>query len=493
MHNIPKVKMGIVAVSRGCFPLELSRSRLQRVLAACRQSKIKVIACKTIVRTDAEALKAAQEMIAEGVNAATIYLGNFGPEAPIAILAERLGMPCMLCGAAEESKADLLGGRGDAYCGMLNASLNCGLRQVRPYIPAQPVRLPEEIVPLIKDFMTIARVIIGVRALKIFSFGPRPEDFYACHAPLAPLYRLGVEGMENSELDLLQRYQAAGSRRQEIAAIAQDMADELGPGNCFPRKLKALAQFELALLSFLKDNLGARSFGVFANKCWPAFQPAFGFVPCYVNSRLARRGIPVACEVDIYGALSEYLAQLAVQQPVTLLDINNTVPQDIEITDFRGASRADIFMGFHCGNTPSCHLLPGYKMHYQLIMRRNLEPDSAPNISCGTLEGRLVPGPLTLLRVQSTLDGELHGYLAEGQILDVDPVSFGGIGIIAIPQFNRFYRHILLEKQFPHHTACAFEHSGRMLFEALSLLKIDPIHTPRQAGDRYPTENPFAD
>ena len=45
-----------------------------------------------------------------------------------------------------------------------------------------------------------------------------------------------------------------------------------------------------------------------ANKCWPAFQTQFGFVPCYVNSRLtARWAIPIACEVDIWGAVSEYI------------------------------------------------------------------------------------------------------------------------------------------------------------------------------------------
>ena len=64
-------------------------------------------------------------------------------------------------------------------------------------------------------------------------------------------------------------------------------------------------------MRFYEDNLGSRQYGVFADKCWPAFEKAFGFVPCYVNSRLAARGMPVACEVDIYGALSEYICQLA--------------------------------------------------------------------------------------------------------------------------------------------------------------------------------------
>ena len=108
-------------------------------------------------------------------------------------------------------------------------------------------------------------------------------------------------------------------------AVAADMASELGEGNAYPDLLQKLARFEVALLQFREEHLGASEFGIFANKCWPAFEKHFGFVPCYVNSRLAARGIPVACEVDIWGALSEYLGSCATEMPVTLLDINNTV------------------------------------------------------------------------------------------------------------------------------------------------------------------------
>ena len=65
----------------------------------------------------------------------------------------------------------------------------------------------------------------------------------------------------------------------------------------------------------------------------------FGFEPCYVNSRLVSRGIPVSCEVDIYGALSEYIGMCASGDTVTLLDINNSVPQYIYDEDIAGQVR----------------------------------------------------------------------------------------------------------------------------------------------------------
>ena len=79
---------------------------------------------------------------------------------------------------------------------------------------------------------------------------------------------------------------------------------------------------------------------------------SFGFEPCYVNSRLAARGIPVSCEVDIYGALSEYIGLAFPMIAVTLLDINNSVPQYIYDEDIKGKydyKLTDTFMGFHCG------------------------------------------------------------------------------------------------------------------------------------------------
>jgi L-fucose isomerase-like protein len=492
MKNVPKVKLGVVAVSRDCFPIELSRKRRIRVVKECRAKKIPVVEVKTIVENEKDALEALDEIRAANINALVIYLGNFGPEGPTTILAQKFDGPVMFAAAAEETGGNLIGGRGDAYCGLLNTSYNTGLRKLRPYVPEYPVGEPSEVADMIAGFIPAARIILGLKKLKIFSFGPRPQDFLACNAPIKPLYDIGVEIMENSELDLYDIFlKAKGHLR--IKTVARNMAKELGAGNTYPDILEKLAQYEVALTKFLDDNLGASAYGIFANKCWPAFEPYFGFVPCYVNSRLAAQGIPVACEVDIYGALSEYMATCATGLPATLLDINNTVPYDM----FRAAKKAagaykptDLFMGFHCGNTSSSCLI-GAELKYQLIMHRLMEPGKEPNITRGTLEGRIKPGGITIFRLQSTADTVLRSYIAEGEVLDIDPKSFGGIGVFAIKEMGRFYRHVLIEKRFPHHTAVAFARSGKALFAAARMLGVEDISANRPAGVLYPTENPF--
>ncbi len=493
MYNAPEVKLALVGVSRDSFPIELTKKRLAELAQECKKLGIDFHKCEQIIEDENDAMAALEEAYEAGTNAAVVYLGNFGPEGPLSIFADQYMGPVMACAAAEESKDTLIHGRGDAFCGMLNAAYNFGLRGVPVYIPQIPVGLPSELAPKIQHFVSVARVVLGVLGLKIFTFGPRPHNFYACNAPIKPLYDLGIEVMENSELDLYVLYNSVDPNDKEIPAIVKDMEEELGEGNTYPDLLPKLARFELALLKFAEENIGSREYAIFADKCWPAFEKAFGFVPCYVNSRLASRGVPVSCEVDIYGALSEYLCYLASCQPPTLLDINNTVPADLidSETDLKGAAVEDLFMGFHCGNTPSC-CMKNCSIKYQLIMNRLLEPDAPePDITRGTLEGQLKPGPTTFFRLQGNADSELVSYICQGHILDIDPHSFGGIGVVAIPDFARFYRHVLIGKRFPHHSAVAFDHCGKILFDAVKLLGVDDINVPLPKTMWYPGENPY--
>lgn len=493
MENMPKVKLGIIAVSRDCFPMTLSESRRRAVVAEYKKSYGEIFECETTVENEKDMRKALSEVNAAGCNALVVYLGNFGPESSETLLVKEFNGPSMVVAAAEEAGDKLLDDRGDAYCGMLNASYNLALRNLKAYIPEYPVGDAAEVASMINDFKTIARAKIALDDLKIIGFGPRPQDFLACNAPIKQLYNIGVEIEENSELDLFEAFNKhEGDSR--IAEVAADMAAELGSGNKKPEILNKLAQYELTLLDWIEGHKGSRSNVVIAGKCWPAFQTQFGFVPCYVNSRLAKRGIPVSCEVDIYGALSEYIGQLVSDDVVTLLDINNSVPKDMYKEEIEGKFKypytiKDLFMGFHCGNTATTKLA-FCEMRNQKIMARSL-PEEVTN---GTLEGDLIPGEATVYRLQSTSDGILRAYIAEGEILPVRTRSFGGIGIFAIPEMGRFYRHVLIEKNYPHHAAITFHHNGRLLYEVFKLIGVDvnEIEYNRPAGVRYPTENPFA-
>ena len=494
MNNMPKTKIGIVAVSRDCFPESLSVTRREALIKAYKEKydPEDIYECPVcIVESEIHMVQALEDIKKAGCDALVVYLGNFGPEISETLLAKHFDGPKMFVAAAEESGDNLLDGRGDAYCGMLNASYNLKLRNIKAYIPEYPVGTAEECADMIHEFLPIARTVKALSELKIISFGPRPLNFLACNAPIKPLYDLGIEIEENSELDLFEAFnQHEGDER--IPAIIKEMEEELGAGNKKPEILSKLAQYELTLKDWIRDHKGYRKYVTIAGKCWPAFQTQFGFVPCYVNSRLAAQGIPVSCEVDIYGALSEFIGTVVSQDAVTLLDINNSVPADMyneEIKDNFDYTHKDTFMGFHCGNTAKSKL-SFCEMKYQKIMARTLPEE----VTQGTLEGDIAPGDITFFRLQSTADTKLRAYVAQGEILPVATRSFGSIGVFAIPEMGRFYRHVLIEKNFPHHGAVAFGHFGKTLYEVFKYIgvDVDKIGFNQPKNMLYKTENPFS-
>lgn len=490
--NIPVVKAGIVAVSRDCFPETLSVNRRKALVEAYKKKydEKNIYECPIcIVESEIHMVQALEDVKKAGCNALVVYLGNFGPEISETLLAKHFDGPVMFIAAAEESGNNLIQGRGDAYCGMLNASYNLKLRGVKAYIPEYPVGTAQECADMIEEFLPVARTLAGLSSLKIISFGPRPLNFLACNAPIQQLYNLGIEIEENSELDLFEAFNKH-EKDSRIPDVVKDMEKELGEGNKKPEILSKLAQYELTLLDWIEEHKGCRKYVAIAGKCWPAFQTQFGFVPCYVNSRLAGRGIPVSCEVDIYGALSEFIGTCVSQDAVTLLDINNSVPADMYEEDIKGKfdyTHKDTFMGFHCGNTCS-RKLAACSMKYQMIMARTLPEE----VTQGTLEGDIAPGDITFFRIQSTADCHLRAYVAEGEVLPVATRSFGSIGIFAIPEMGRFYRHVLIEKNYPHHGAVAFGHYGKALYEVFKYLGTEDIGFNQPKNMMYPTENPFA-
>ena len=92
IQNIPEVKPGIIAVSRGCFPASLSERRRKAVREAYGDG---LYECPVTVTTELDARKAVDDVKANGVNALVVFLGNFGPETPETMIADWFEGPVM--------------------------------------------------------------------------------------------------------------------------------------------------------------------------------------------------------------------------------------------------------------------------------------------------------------------------------------------------------------------------------------------------------------
>ena len=494
MQNVPNIKIGIVVGSTDWLPAEIAIANRQRLVGAYKQlfGDECIYECP-ICLTDNEVnvKRAMHDLDKAECDAACIYFANYGPESAGTLFAHEFNGPVMLLAAAEEGFEPFIQQRTDGMSGFINACYALKLRGTHAYIPPKPVGTLQECAEMIHAFIPIARTLMAVGNLKLITIGPRPPSYLAASAPNHLLYDIGVEISEYSELELFDSYKKHhGDKR--IEKIVAEMETELG-ANKTPDILSSLAQYELTIEDWIRTHKGNRKYVTMTSTCWPAFPVNFGFVPCYVNSRLTAKGIPVACEVDEYGAISGYVGQCVSNDVVTILNINNNIPESvynekIKGKQFKGKQYGigDLFLGYHCGATPICKLQSS-TLEYHYVNRQLIGEKQ----SKGTVQGTIVPEAVTLFRIQGTRDGTLEAYVAQGQMLPVQMDTYGGQGIVAVPEMERFFRYVILEKQFPNHCTVIFGHYGEQLLSILRQLGIKDIAYNHPANIPYIGENVF--
>jgi L-fucose isomerase-like protein len=483
----PEIKLGLVSASRNCFPRALSDERTNRLLERCRAAGIHPIVpegdCR-IIETKAHAAEAARQFKEAGCDAVVYYLGNFSGEIEDAVFIKAYDGPVMLLAAAEESGASLLQKRGDALCGLLSAALAVNKRGLahRVHIPEQPVVSAEEGVQEIAHFIKVTKVVKGARNATVGLFGPRPRDFETCNYNLASVNSIGIEVEELGLFDLQNEVRRIKEHGEDTDKIRAEMKQEVPsiPDDEFATRLSV---YEKAIKNF-RDSLKLSGA---ATQCWSEQELSLRHVPCFINGRMAQNGFPIACENDCYSLIAELLGQYASDATVGILDINHSIPKDLHET-LADYPLRDMVGMFHCGNA-STKLLKNPEMKFQVIMKRMMEPNTAPDITRGTIEGQFAASPITVVQVHGIGDS-LQAYIAEGHFLDLDPKTFGCTGTAYLPGFSRFYRHTLLGR-FHHHAAVAFTHCGSVLFDAFKLLGLAQVHTPLPPSVAYAGENVF--
>ena len=494
MKNLPDIKIGVVVGSTDWMPLGIAIENRRILVETYKRKYAKegIYECPICITDNEISIKRAmRELTKEKCTAVCFYYANYGPESAGTLFAKEFDGPAMFIAAAEEGEEPYNKDRKDALSGFINACYALKLRKTNVYIPNRPIGTFEQCVEMIHEFTSVARTLIAIRNLKVISFGPRPSSYLASNAPNQLLYDIGIEISEHSELELYNAYMKHNSDGR-IKNTVESMREELDYIKT-PEILPALAQYELTVDDWIRNHKGNRKYVTLTSTCWPAFPVSFGFVPCYVNSRITGKGYPVACEADVYGAVSEYIGQCVSNDVVTILNINNNIPNDvyrekIKSRDFYGKkyTKSDLFLAYHCGVTSSCKLI-SKTLEYHFVNHQLIGEER----SKGTIQGRLVPGPITIFRLQGMRDNRLRAYVAQGQILDVSMDTYGGHGIVAIPEMERFIRYVVLEKQFPNHCTVIFGHYGRELTAILQQLGIEEIDYNHPAYIPYLNESVF--
>ncbi|MCR5726945.1 MAG: fucose isomerase [Lachnospiraceae bacterium] len=495
MKNIPDIKIGIVAGTTDWLPSELAVENRKFLVDKYRKiyGEENIYEC-SIVITDNEIniKRAMKELNKAECDAVVLYWANYGPESAGTLFASEFDGPIMMFAAAEEGNEPYRKDRRDALSGFINACYALKLRQTNVYIPDRPCGTYDQCSRMIHKFFSIARTLIAMKDLKLITIGPRPSSYLAASAPSHLLYDLGIEISEYSELELFDSYKKH-SEDKRIEKIVEEMKCELNTIKTSD-VLPALAQYELTVDDWIRNHKGNRKYVTMTSTCWPAFPVNFGFVPCYVNSRFTAKGYPIACEVDEYGAVSEFIGQCVSNDIVTILNINNNIPDELyekKIRDKEFAGKKyeleDLFLGYHCGVTPVCKLkksvLDYHFVNHQLIGEEQ---------SKGTVQGTIIPGNVTIFRIQGMRDNKLRAYVCQGQILPVEEETYGGQAIIAVPEMNRFIRNVVIQKQYPNHCAVVFGHYGEEIVAVLHQLGINEIDYNHPKSIPYENENMFS-
>ncbi len=494
MKNIPEVKLAIVAGTTDWMPSEIAIETRRKLVETYKDKygEESIHECSVIIDDNEINIKRAMREIDKAeCTAVCLYWANYGPESAGTLFAEEYNGPIMMIAASEEGEEPYTRWRKDALSGFINACYALKLRKTNVYIPPGPCGTYEQCSIMINKFICIARTLAAINDLKLITIGPRPSSYLAASAPNHLLYDIGIEISEYSELELYDSYKKHDGDKR-IDKIVQEMISELDD-NKTPEILTSLAQYELTIEDWIRNHRGYRKYVTLTSTCWPAFPVNFGFVPCYVNSRITAKGYPIACEVDSFGAISEYIGQCISNDAVTILNLNNNIPKSFferKIKDniFNGKTyeEGDLFLGYHCGVTP-CSKLNSSVLDYHFINNQLIGPGQ----SKGTIQGTIESGPVTLFRLQGMSDGILRAYVVQGQILPIQIDTYGGKAIIAAPEMERFIRNIVLEKQFPNHCAVIFGHYGEELVSILNLIGIKEIYFNHPKEMPYEHENFF--
>src|ERR1700729_2373234 len=456
--NQRKMTIAVIVGNRGFFPDHLAKSGREEILRALAAANMDVVALDPsesiygAVETREESRRCADlfKRNRDRIDGVIVTLPNFGEERAIAdaLRLAELHVPVLIQATPDDPAKMTIAFRRDSFCGKMSACNN--LRQYGiPYsITTLHTESPDssEFARDLQWFAAICRVIKGFRNLRVGSIGARPAAFNTVRYSEKILESQGIsiETLDLSEvLGRIDRMKDSDDRAQAKLASIHKYVDSSGvPG---PALLK------MAKLGAVIDQwMAATEVTISAVQCWTSIEENLGVVPCTVMSMVSNELLSSACEVDICGVLGMHALQLASGTPSALLDWNNNYGSD--------PNKA---VCFHCSNLPK-HFFRSVKMDFQQIIAGTVGKEN----TFGTCVGLIKPEKMSFARFSTDdTSGKMRGYVGEGRFTD-DPLNtFGGAGVVEIPQLQKLL-HFICERGFEHHVAANLSTVASAVYEA---------------------------
>jgi len=469
-----KPTLGLIVGNRGFFPDHLCKSGRETILKVLKEEGINAVALTPedtrfgSIESLAEADKCAALFKAhrDEIDGVLVTLPNFGDERAIAnaLRWANLDVPVLIHAFPDTMSRMTIADRRDSFCGKMSACNNLSQYGIKYSLTSLHTMDPqgEEFRADLQRFVGTCRVVRGLRNVRIGALGARPAAFNTVRYSEKLLEQAGisVETLDLSEaFGRMERLDAESAvvraKRQALEGYAQTRGVP-------EAALNKMARFAAVMEQWMEANRLAAT----AVQCWTSMEEFLGVVPCTVMSMLSNNLLPSACETDVTGVIGMLALQLASGAPSALVDWNNNYGDD-----------PDKGIVFHCSNLPKHFFAQPPAMDYQAIIAGTVGQEN----TYGTMVGRLKTGPFTYCRV-STDDalGTISAYVGEGE-LTADPVeTFGGYGVVRIPELQDLLRYIC-ENGYEHHVAINLSQVADSVDEALGkYLEWDVYYHPAE-------------
>ncbi len=445
-----KITLGVIVGNRGFFPAQLCDSGRKQILQTLEELGIEAVLLDTqatkfgAVETMDDSQKCAELFKREAgkIDGVLVTLPNFGDERGVANALRWSGLrvPVLIHAFNDDPKTMTIAHRRDSFCGKMSVCNN--LRQYD--IPFTLTRLhtcgPDDkrFLEDLEDFAVTCRTVEALRHLRIGALGARPTAFNTVRYSEKLLEKSGIS---IETLDLFELFGWVNKMKDTDAVVGaklEAIQKYVVAKSIPPAALLKMAKFGVAVDKWMKET----RLNATAIQCWTAMEEFFGVVPCTLMSMMSNMLMSSACEVDIMGTVAMYAMAQASGKPSALVDWNNNYGED-----------PDKGVIFHCSNLPKDIFVEKGEgapvMDYQEIIAGTVGKEN----TYGTVVGRVKGGGFTYLRC-STDDfaGKIMAYIGQGELTDDPLKTFGGFGVVKIPQFQKLLRYIC-ENGFEHHVA----------------------------------------
>ncbi len=443
---------GIIVGNRGFFPDHLARSGREQIIAAVQSAGFEAV-CLTpdeskfgAVETREEAKKCADlfRRNKDRISGVIVTLPNFGEERSIAeaLRMADLNVPVLIQATPDNAGNMTIADRRDSFCGKMSACNNLQQYGIKYSLTTLHTEAPDSkhFAADLQWFAAVCRVARGLRRLRIGALGARPAAFNTVRYSEKLLEQNGisVEPLDLSEL--FGRIARLGNDEKVVQDKLAAIRAYVSTAGIPEEALYKMAKMGVVVDRWMCDN----DLDISAIQCWTSMEEFFGVVPCTVMSMMSNGLHSSACEVDVPGVIGMHALRLASETPSALLDWNNNYGDD--------PNKA---VCFHCSNLPK-HFFEEVTMDYQAIIAGTVGKLN----TFGTCVGRVKPGAMSYARFStSDTTGRMRGYAGTGRFTSDPLETFGGAGVVEIPNLQKLLRYIC-ENGFEHHVAANLSESA---------------------------------